>query len=855
MALRTKLLIGDRDLCSLLRCDSDGTNPNRWGLFCSKLNAPTGNNVLGGAWDDAAKKAYYAIDNGGMKYTDYNDFSGGSWSAAGGQLAHDRCFGAVISPDGSKVATFHDSYVHTADCVDTATNVQAWSRAHAAWDLNKGLSGNSGTYLFGWDWSWWGLTAGVLALIRFSWSDGSNLACSWVPPENCYVYDIDVDDNDEYLYAVVCFTSTPAGMGTTKNAIVKIKVSDMSFVSLSYISSSHVPEQSYDQLYANIDVTCDYFVYTYYQSSPTVEWLGKIFRLSTMTLVGAYSETSSPKWNANRASWSTISCWAVAIKDTHTLVNYTMNPSYDAPVFSCMAVNPTSLALTLRWNAYGTSDAALSEYQWDGTNYIDRKWPWQTGFLVLPVEICAAGSDNFLFCYRETNGVWLVDRDFPFREPTQIARSSNGAVCVADAKSRRVWKYDDYGGSLVGAIPSTVAATPKGFLGLSLDETDSRIVLWDDRTNSITWFDDFAWANLVMGVISYCNDVFQQDSHITWASEAAVGDDTLWKYTDEDFGAGTWTRPTATIRKFVIDPDDGKFYIGTHSDDTVVRMDDENGLNLVSYGGGGAGVGQFDVVFGVAVDGTYCYAVDKDNHRVAKFEKAPFDGTGWSTFGSEGLFGNSLKMSDAYSLVAYEEVYAPKAEETVSRQVWDRVPQWPMGCTSRVPSRQVRYEGAREGKILYQTDYGFRAWELSYLEDKAGLTAIRSFFGDRSGKYEYFLWKNPEMYQRSGVSVGTGNGSRTEWRLPDDPIIDDSETIYVDGAPQTRDVNYAICNASGLIVFTSPPAPAAAITADYQFYHRVVADMPALRVENDGFERYRITVNVRETSPSKINRS
>jgi len=67
----------------------------------------------------------------------------------------------------------------------------------------------------------------------------------------------------------------------------------------------------------------------------------------------------------------------------------------------------------------------------------------------------------------------------------------------------------------------------------------------------------------------------------------------------------------------------------------------------------------------------------------------------------------------------------------------------------------------------------------------------------------------------SNENVGTGDGSTTEFPLTYSSVLENSETIYVDGTEQTRNTDYTINYETGVITFTSALANGASITADY----------------------------------------
>jgi len=75
-------------------------------------------------------------------------------------------------------------------------------------------------------------------------------------------------------------------------------------------------------------------------------------------------------------------------------------------------------------------------------------------------------------------------------------------------------------------------------------------------------------------------------------------------------------------------------------------------------------------------------------------------------------------------------------------------------------------------------------------------------------------------YDVTGEAVGTGDGTTADFNLDHIPIVDGSETIYVDGVAQTEGVgnDYTIVPATGVITFeaTAIPELGVVITADYK---------------------------------------
>lgn len=116
-------------------------------------------------------------------------------------------------------------------------------------------------------------------------------------------------------------------------------------------------------------------------------------------------------------------------------------------------------------------------------------------------------------------------------------------------------------------------------------------------------------------------------------------------------------------------------------------------------------------------------------------------------------------------------------------------------------------------------------------------------------------WRELVAVQRSGVSVGIGDGERVHFDLPTAPVVD--VTVYVDGAPVTTGVT--INGESGEVLFDEPPTVGAVITASYvQLANRPVAYMTAdkYRITADGLDAATVTVVVEDThgvgAPSQL---
>lgn len=107
-------------------------------------------------------------------------------------------------------------------------------------------------------------------------------------------------------------------------------------------------------------------------------------------------------------------------------------------------------------------------------------------------------------------------------------------------------------------------------------------------------------------------------------------------------------------------------------------------------------------------------------------------------------------------------------------------------------------------------------------------------------------WRELVAVQRSGVSVGVGDGERVHFDLPTAPVVD--VTVYVDGAPVTTGVT--INGESGEVLFDEPATVGAVITATYvELANRPVAYMTAdkHKINANGTDTATVTFVVEDT--------
>lgn len=163
--------------------------------------------------------------------------------------------------------------------------------------------------------------------------------------------------------------------------------------------------------------------------------------------------------------------------------------------------------------------------------------------------------------------------------------------------------------------------------------------------------------------------------------------------------------------------------------------------------------------------------------------------------------------------------------------------------------------GKEKRRNKWPAGYAKRTFKLEFNNISQTIYSnIVKFFIARSGMKEAFLWENftespiLNLYP-SKITVDGDYGSEDTTSLPHVQIIALSETIYDDGVALTRNVDYTIVNATGVITWINKPAAASVITANYRFYREVRFDIDKLSPENVSYHIYNVTLTVRETEP------
>lgn len=133
------------------------------------------------------------------------------------------------------------------------------------------------------------------------------------------------------------------------------------------------------------------------------------------------------------------------------------------------------------------------------------------------------------------------------------------------------------------------------------------------------------------------------------------------------------------------------------------------------------------------------------------------------------------------------------------------------------------------------------------VKTQAQLDALIAFFRARKGRAEGFRFKDWSDYKATAQIIGTGNGTNqifqlvktyssggvSETRTITKPVVG-SLAVYVGGALQAGSA-YTLDSTNGKISFTTAPANAAVITADFEFDVPVRFDTDRLSATLDAY--------------------
>lgn len=152
--------------------------------------------------------------------------------------------------------------------------------------------------------------------------------------------------------------------------------------------------------------------------------------------------------------------------------------------------------------------------------------------------------------------------------------------------------------------------------------------------------------------------------------------------------------------------------------------------------------------------------------------------------------------------------------------------------------------GAEQRNINWPKPLG--SWDISTgLKNKADLDILKAFFLNRFGKAYGFRFKDWTDYQGVGQSLGSGNGTKTQFQLTKTyssggysyvhdikKPVSGTVAIYLNSVLQSS--GYTLNLTTGIVTFSVAPANGVAVSADYEFDVPVRFDTDKLAARAEG---------------------
>jgi len=141
----------------------------------------------------------------------------------------------------------------------------------------------------------------------------------------------------------------------------------------------------------------------------------------------------------------------------------------------------------------------------------------------------------------------------------------------------------------------------------------------------------------------------------------------------------------------------------------------------------------------------------------------------------------------------------------------------------------LTFDNAPRKDALITADYKYGNLEFSLAETPV-VPETETIYVDtvpqtRDGDYTIDFWTGDITFLYLPADTATITADYTsyvgEFSLSSPPLDYESETIYVDTVPQTRGVDYTIVDSTGVITFLNVPSDSAEITADYSYWSDV----------------------------------
>jgi hypothetical protein len=674
--LRTsKLIVSDPQTGRLIRMNTEplGADWEEWGFYCGGaitiggVALATYDDYLDAEYDEENKVLYYGTDSKGILKLDLVNDAAAIYNVAGGSLRNDACYGTILTADKARLIVLHGA--NGISIIDPVSGVKLADHAAAGAICENGVLNRAETEIVVWH------SDGTNSLpSNVDLATGVVTAWSWgaMPyAGTAYMDDCDWNHDDGILYVEMHFTSTPSG--GHRQAHVLVNPATMTPTSWVWLDNG---DYSYE--YANVacvDVDVGYYAHAFRFNSSQDKL--SLYRLSDDVKLATYDTTTSPVFGYKSATnWRTRSVRCAKNRERgklYVFVNqYDYYSSPSNALLTIYDINESTRLWSKKYDFYYMPTGEFVE--------IDKQYGVDPSPVYISRRVQGDTTSQYLFKFHEWennflvsnclpgNGVtpFLFDKDFPWTHPWSIYRRADGVIYAYDRISapntnvvNRVVRYLGWktGGRLKAGYSTVLDGEGNCTTGEHVGCIESAdLVFYDGKRPGAmgALFPDFAYSTatdvefmIADGVAWWFCKVIGNYLYVCFYVSPPTARFAIYKHDQtgvvidshiyDELGVG------ANPLDLWIDPDDGRHYLACA--DRIVRYDDFAGSNYASFGTSGSGINQFSNPMGIYGGADYLYVADTGNNRIVRIDKAAFDGTGWTAYGTKGFAGEGRLAS------------------------------------------------------------------------------------------------------------------------------------------------------------------------------------------------------------------
>ena len=676
-----KLLITDPDTGRLIRCNTDGSEWEEWGYYLGGVPLNIGgvdlhtyDDYRDAIFDEDNKIVWYACKTKGLLKLDLVSDIATVYNVAGGNLRSDSCFGLTLTSDGSKLIVLHGD-TNGLTILDPTDGTKLADFACGTACCEQGALSNDDTHIVVWTVAPGESTCFTTsrpALVKLS--DGTTTFMDWgatgitIHDNHVFIDDCCFAADDSELYIEMHFRRSPLNGVTDKIAHTTIDAPltpSMTITAMYYCAECTYFNDR--QLGANvgiINVGQNYHAHAWKNTTGWGPCKLSFYRLSDNQFLKTYDVSTAPVFGHKDAETSWKTWYVRKSKDGGLYLIHNQSRSdlqYDQVLLTIYEIDPvviTASGANVIAKVFTTrkdDTEVVEENKKEGVDispvytargfHISGRENQYTGGYFHETENCfAVGHAPGISCVTPH----ISSKDFPWGRINGLyKRATDGTLFLYDESGRRIVRFLGWkeGGRL--AFGYVISKDGEGYYNtrhhVGLIEATSRVVY--ESASRIIWTDDFEYDAATTTAILFPSGaptMFRLVPSTGILYVAGMSSKIVYRYgTDEaakdwhNYQGDGW--PMIEFRDVWIDPDTGfHYYLTSYS---IIRADAFVVTDWASYGSNGSGVDQFSSPRGIFGDGDYLYVADTGNHRIVRIDKAAFDGTGWTTWGSRGFWG------------------------------------------------------------------------------------------------------------------------------------------------------------------------------------------------------------------------